>query len=145
MALAFTDTEQQITFDSGSVTKTVTSATEVVSDIITLDANVVSIGIQFHADNQGTPASGDTAVFRIRWSMGDVLGAAGAHTYDTPEHALLQEILDTYATNNPGEDPARRSEPIIPVSNKFQIACVCANAATRNILIACRLIKKTVA
>jgi hypothetical protein len=131
--------QTQVTWDTGSVTKTVSSATEVVSDVITLADNTVGLSIQIHADNQGTPASGDTAVFRLRWSNGDVLGAGGADTYDTAEHAEFLTVLDTYGSNTPGEDPARRTIMVPPVAKKMQTGCICSGAASRNLIIAARI------
>jgi hypothetical protein len=49
--------------------------------------------------------------FFILWTSGDILGDS-ASDYDTVEHAQLLCVLDTYATNTPGEDPARRTIPL---------------------------------
>lgn len=135
--MAITRNQTQVTWSSAS-TLSVTSATEVVSDVITLDDTCVALSIQLSADNAGTPASGDTAVWRIQWSNGDVLANTG-DDYDTSEHAQFLAQLDTFATNTPGEDPARMTVTVTPVSNKFKLACTCANAATRNVTIAARI------
>lgn len=135
--MAITRTQTQVTWSAAS-TKSVTSATEVVSDVITLDDTCVALSIQLSADNAGTPASGDTAVWRIQWSNGDVLADTG-DDYDTSEHAQFLAQLDTYSTNTPGEDPARMTITVTPVAKKFKLACTCANAATRNVTIAARI------
>jgi hypothetical protein len=135
--MAITRVQTQVTWSEAS-TLSVTSATEVVSDVITLVDTCVALSIQISADNAGTPASGDTAVWRIQWSNGDVLANTG-DDYDTSEHAQFLAQLDTYATNTPGEDPARMSVPVTPVARKFVIAVTCANAATRNMTIAARI------
>lgn len=135
--MAITRVQTQVTWSSAS-TLSVTSATEVVSDVITLDDTCVALSIQLSADNAGTPASGDTAVWRIQWSNGDVLANTG-DDYDTSEHAQFLAQLDTFATNTPGEDPARTTVTVTPVSKKFKLACTCANAATRNVTIAARI------
>lgn len=135
--MAITRNQTQVTWSSAS-TLSVTSATEVVSDVITLDDTCVALSIQLSADNAGTPASGDTAVWRIQWSNGDVLANTG-DDYDTSEHAQFLAQLDTFATNTPGEDPARMTVTVTPVSKKFKLACACANAATRNVTIAARI------
>lgn len=132
--MAITRTQTQVTWSAAN-TKSVTSATEVVSDVITLDDTCVALSIQLSADNAGTPASGDTAVWRIQWSNGDVLADTG-DDYDTSEYAQFLAQLDTYTTNTPGEDPARTTVPVTPVAKKFKLACTCANAATRNVTIA---------
>lgn len=135
--MAITRVQTQVTWSAAS-TLSVTSATEVVSDVITLDDTCVALSIQLSADNAGTPASGDTAVWRIQWSNGDVLANTG-DDYDTSEHAQFLAQLDTFATNTPGEDPARMTVTVTPVSKKFKLACTCANAATRNVTIAARI------
>lgn len=135
--MAITRNQTQVTWSSAS-TLSVTSATEVVSDVITLDDTCVALSIQLSVDNAGTPASGDTAVWRIQWSNGDVLANTG-DDYDTTEHAQFVAQLDTFATNTPGEDPARITVTVTPVSKKFKLACTCANAATRNVTIAARI------
>lgn len=135
--MAITRAQTQVLWSAAS-TKTVTSATEVVSDVITLDDTCVQLSIQVSADNAGTPASGDTAIWRIQWSTGDVLANSG-DDYDTSEHAQYLTTLDTFATNTPGEDPARRTITIPVTANKFKLAVTCANAATRNIVVAARI------
>lgn len=135
--MAITRTQTQVTW-TGGVSLVVSSATEVVSDVITLDDTCVALSIQLSADNAGTPASGDTAIWRIQWSNGDVLANTG-DDYDTSEHAQFIAQLDTFATNTPGEDPARMTVTVTPVSKKFKLACTCANAATRMIAIAARI------
>lgn len=141
--MAITRTQTQVLWASAS-TKTVNSGTEVVSDVFTLDATCVSFALQVSADNQGTPSTGDTAVWRIQWTTGDILGDTG-DDYDTSEHAQFVATLDTLSTNTPGEDPARRTIWLEPVTQKFKVACTCANAATRNIVIAARVDEMRVA
>lgn len=135
--MAITRAQTQVTWASAS-NKTVNSATEVVSDVFTLDASCVAVAIQLSADNQSTPSSGDTAVWRIQWTTGDILGDTG-DDYDTSEHAQFLAVLDTVAANTPGEDPVRRTVLVEPVTQKFKLACTCANAATRNVIIAARV------
>ena len=135
--MAITRTQTQVQWTSAN-TKSITSATEVVSDVVTLDPTCVSLAITVSADNAGTPASGDTAVWRIQWSTGDVLADTG-DDYDTSEHAQYLTTLDTYSTNTPGEDPARRTIIVDVVAQKFKLAVTCANAATRNVTVAARI------
>jgi hypothetical protein len=138
--MAITIHETQITWSSAS-SLSVTSASEVVSDPFTLDDTCIKADITVYADNAGTPASGDTAVFRIRGSAGDILGDTG-DDFDTPEHARLLTVLDTYATNAPGEDPAQRTIVDAQLPQKFELACICANAATRNMTIRARVVEQ---
>jgi hypothetical protein len=139
--MAITIVETQITWDTGSTSKNVTSATEVVSDAFTLDATCIKADITVYADNAGTPASGDTAVFRVRGSAGDILGDTG-DDFDTAEHARHLATLDTYASNTPGEDPAQRTIVDALAPQKFKLACICANAATRNMTIRARVVEQ---
>lgn len=135
--MAITRTQTQVTW-SAAATLTVSAATLVESDVFTLDPTCVLMSIQVHVDNAGTPAAGDTAVWRIQWSNGDVV-TGGGDDYDTAEHAQYLTILDTFGTNTPGEDPARRTIDIVPTALKFKLTCLCANAATRNMVIAARI------
>ena len=135
--MAITIVSTQVTWSSAS-TLSVTSATEVVSDVMTLDDTCVNLAIQVSADNAGTPVSGDTAVWRIQWSTGDVLANSG-DDYDTSEHAQFLTILDTYSSNTPGEDPVRRTVSVPRTAKKFKLACVCAQAASSNVTIAARI------
>lgn len=135
--MAITRAAAQVTWSAAN-TLSVTSATAVTSDVFTLDATCVGFAVQVHADNAGTPASGDTAVWRVLWSTGDVI-TGGGDDYDTAEHGEFLVTLDTYATNTPGEDPAIRTVWLPPVAQKFKLQCVCANAATRNVTISARV------
>lgn len=135
--MAITRTQTQVQW-SGANTKLTTAATEYISDPITLDDSCVSLSIQLHADNSGTPASGDTAIFRIQWSNGDVAADTG-DDYDTSEHSQFIGQLDTFSTNTPGEDPARMTVTVTPVAKKFKIGVTCANAATRNVTVSARI------
>jgi hypothetical protein len=135
--MAITRVQTQVTWSSAS-TLTVSSATEVVSDVITLDDTCVALSIQLSCDNAGNPSATETHTWRIQWSNGDVLANTG-DDYDTSEHAQFLAQLDTFATNTPGEDPARMTVTVTPVSKKFKLACTCANAATRNVTIAARI------
>ena len=137
--MAITTIQNQVTWAS-ALFVTVSSATEVTSDLFTLDQTTIGAGIALSVDNAGTPSSGDTAIFRLQWTMGDILGDTG-NDYDTSEHAPFLQMLDTYGTSTPGEDPARTTVPIeIPMGAiGFKVAVTCANAATRNMVIRARV------
>jgi len=108
--MASSRVETQITWSSAS-SLSISSASNGTSDAFTFDASDWAAAIQLSADNNGTPASGDTMSFYILWTSGDILGDSGSD-YDTVEHAQHLCTLDTYATNTPGEDPARRTIPL---------------------------------
>ena len=137
--MASTINETGITWSSSAST-TVSSSTVVWSDAVTLNAEDWDGSIQVNADNAGTPASGDICDVYIAWSNGDVLGDTG-DDFDSVEHAEYVGRLDTYTTNTPGEDPARRTWPI-QVSGKkaLKIGVSCPQAATRNIVVRARLV-----
>jgi hypothetical protein len=130
--MAITHVQTNVTWASAS-SLTISAATEATSDTVTLDSTCVALSIQMSADNLGTPASGDTAVWRIQWSTD------GGTTFDTSEHAQYLTTLDTFATNTPGEDPARRTIDVPPTATKFKLAVTCANAATRNVTVTARI------
>lgn len=131
-------TATQVTWSAAN-TLSVTSATEVVSDVIDFSSLTLGqpLSIQLHANNAGTPASGDTAVWRIKWSNGDTRNDSG-DDYDTTEHSDYLMTLDTFATNTPGENPSTRTTTIFVGATKAKLSCTCANAATRNMTIAAR-------
>lgn len=130
--------EQQVLWSAAS-SKTVSANTIQWSDAITLNVEDWEASLTVNADNAGTPASGDTCDVYVAWSNGDVLGDTG-NDYDSDEHAQFVGRLDTYATNTPGEDPARRTWSL-NVSGKtaLKIGVTCAQAATRNIVVRARL------
>ena len=125
---------------SASASTTVSSSTVVWSDAVTLNAEDYDASIQVNADNSGTPASGDICDVYVAWSNGDVLGDSG-DDFDTTEHAEYVGRLDTYSTNTPGEDPARRTWPL-KVSGKkaLKIGVSCPQAGTRNVVVRSRLV-----
>lgn len=136
--MAITRTLTQITWSAAS-TLTISSNSEQVSDVFTVDDTCFALSIQLAADNQGTPTAGDTATWRIQWSNGDVWADTG-DDYDTSEHAQLLQVMDTVAANTPGEDPVVRTIDIgRPVAKKFKLAVTCPQAATRNIKVAARV------
>jgi len=131
--------EEQILWATAS-SKSVTSATIAWSDAMTVDPNYWDGVLQVEADNSGTPASGDTCVVYIARSNGDIANAAGSDDFDSDEHGELIMVLDTYASNTPGEDPARKTLPVnIGGCKSYKIGVVCAQAATRNVTVRARM------
>lgn len=131
--------EEQIQWAS-SDSKTVSAATIQWSDAKSVTAGYWDPVIQVEADNAGTPASGDTCVVYIARSNGDIANAAGADDFDSDEHGEQIMYLDTYGSNTPGEDPARKSLAIqIGGCKSYKIGVICAQAATRNITVRVRM------
>lgn len=125
---------------SASASVTVSSATVVWSDAITLNAEDWDGSIQVNADNAGTPAGGDVCDVYVAWSNGDTLGDSG-DDFDTTEHAEFVGRLDTYSSNTPGEDPARKTWDIRVSGKKaMKLGISCPQAASRNIVVRGRLV-----
>lgn len=120
---------------------TVSSATAVVSDAFAIDPTTIAASIQISVDNSGTAASGDTCTAQIAYTLGDTLGDT-EDDYDTTEHAAPLMVLDTYATNTPGEDPARKTGPISIGAKGGKLVITCPQAATSNMVVRARLVEK---
>jgi hypothetical protein len=118
---------------SASASVSVSSGSNATSDAFAFNIEDWDADLQINADNAGTPASGDTLDCYILWSAGDVLGDSG-DDYDTVEHAEFLCRLDTYATNTPGEDPARKSVQIRTASKGFKLYTV-NNSGGRSITV----------
>jgi hypothetical protein len=138
--MSLTLTETQILWASAT-SVTINSATPVVSDAFAIDPTTIAASIQISADNAGTPASGDTVTAQIAYTLGDILGDSG-DDYDTTEHAAPLMVLDTYATNTPGEDPTRKTSPISIGVKGGKLIVTCPQADARNIVIHARLVEK---
>lgn len=110
---------------SGSVSLT-SNTTRVASDAVTVHADAVEGAIQVKADNAGTPASGDTIDLWVVWSVDGT-------NYDTEEHAQFLGRLDTYGSNDPGEDPAVKTFSLrVNAKQKFKLLSRGNQAASRN-------------
>lgn len=110
------------------------------SDAVAINIEDDSASVQISCDNSGTPGSGDVVDIYVKWSNGDVLGDS-SDDFDTSEHAEWLCRLDTYATNTPGEDPARKTVPLRVRGKKgFKIAAQAAQGATRAITLRVRYV-----
>jgi hypothetical protein len=131
--------ETQVTW-AAAASVTVTSATVVQSDAITLNIEDWDASVQISADNAGSPASGDVCDVYVLWSNGDVL-SDGGDDFDTAEHAQLLGRLNTFTTDTPGEDPARKTF-VLEASGKkaLKLAVSCPQAASRSIVVRARML-----
>jgi len=130
--------ETQVTWATAA-SKTVSANTIQWSDAMALTVLDDAYQLQVSADNAGTPASGDTCVVYVARTTGDILGDSGAD-FDTDEHSEFVMVLDTYAANSPGEDPARKTVPVdITGCTAYKVGVLCAQAATRNIVVRARM------
>lgn len=140
--MAVSKVETQITWAAAN-TKSLNSTSWFVSDEITLNDSDWEGGIQFRADNAGTPASGDTVEIRILYSVGDLDAGGGANDYPdantsgtTAAQANFLALLDTYSNY----DPDSKFCPIDTAPKAFKIAARAAQGATRAITLSGRLI-----
>lgn len=138
--MGLTKVETQILWGTAT-SKTVDTNTVQTSDAFSLHETTIAASIQTSVDNQGTPENGDTCTVQIAYSAGDLLGNGG-DDYDTPEHSTPYIIMDTYATNTPGEDPAIHTGGELNRAAKGgKLLITCPQAATRNMVIRARLIE----
>lgn len=113
---------------------TTLAGSAVTSDAFLFDVEDWQASLQVNADNAGTPASGDWVDVWVAYTPGDTLGNAGTHDYDSTEHATYLGRLDTYATNTPGEDPARASYDLMTAPLGFKLILFANQGATRNVV-----------
>lgn len=133
--MAITHVQTQVTWSAANYSD-ITSSSNATSDVVTMNATDVKAILTLGADNQGTPASGDTVDFYILYSTGDPFGA-GSDVWDTVAHAHHLARLNTYSTEG-GEDPARLSVEINPACESFKIYAV-NNSGGRTIRVGCEL------
>lgn len=112
--MAITHNEVKITWDTGSNTDTIATATATSSDDFSFNTAAVAAGITLKADNQGTPASGDTVDFYLLYSAGDPDAAASADEFASTNHPVWIGQIDT----NDGINPAVLSVGNIDVTFK---------------------------
>lgn len=137
--MASSHPEQQVLWATSS-SKTLNTSARADSDEIVFNVEDMSFDLQISADNQGTPANGDVLNVYIKWSTGDILSDSG-NDFDTDKNAQFITQLDTYSTNTPGEDPARRTIIGIPrAGTSCKISVDAPNAASRNIVVRGRIV-----
>ena len=102
-----------------ATSKSISASSNATSDGDTFDASCIDALIQCKADNDGTPASGDTVDFYALMTLGDPDGA-GADEYATVGHAEFLCQIDTN-TEDPGEKvvncPVGKAIKIYAVNN----------------------------
>lgn len=131
--MASSRTETGITWSSAA-SITLSSAAASTSDAFTFNAEDWDADLAVHADNQGTPASGDVVNIRVAYSVGNIDGSAG-DDYATTEHAEYIGKLDTWSTNTPGEDPAMMVFPIRTTAKAVRLVVDAPQGASRSIVV----------
>lgn len=114
--MASSRNETGITWSSAAYID-ITSGSNATSDAFTFNVEDWDAALTLHADNQGTPASGDTVDVYIEWSSGNVDGSAG-DDYDTPKGAQWVARLNTYSTDSDGEDPQQKTVALKVIAAK---------------------------
>jgi hypothetical protein len=119
---------------SSLATTTCTGNTVVASDAFTFNVEDWEATLVVAADNQGTPAAGDTVDLWVSWTAGDVLGDSG-DDFTTDEHSEFLGRLDTVAANTPGEDPVRAAFHLPTGAVGFKLLARANQGATRNVVL----------
>lgn len=140
--MAATREQTQILWEGAAEKLINVTNTWVLSDAFTFDASDWDAELQVWADNQGTPAAGDTALFGIFYSTGDVTGDA-VDDYVNQNCNEYLTTLDTYASDEAAADGVlSRVVPLRTGPMAFKIGVYCAQAATRNIKIRGRVLTR---
>lgn len=141
--MAITRTLTQITWNTGNNTQSCTAATGYSSDAISMPEAAFGATITVKADNNGTPASGDTVDVYARYTVGDPDAEPdSADEYDTVEHARYLGQLNTYASDTPGEDPAIKTFEVSAVVKGLYLY-VYNNAASNGITVSAQMATKS--
>ena len=136
--MAITRPETQVTWPTAADSKSVTAATQENSEEVNLDATCVKAQIHLKADNNGTPAAGDTVDFYLLQTGGDPDGAA-TDEFDTPGHALHLGQIDTN-----GEDPGIKTVSL-PIPQKGAKIRADNNAASNGITVSATITEQRAA
>ena len=127
--------EVQVTWSAAN-SLSIAAGNNATSDVFTFSTNGSLAHIQLKADNDGTPAAGDTVDFFLLLTCGDPDGA-GADEYDTVNHAIPLGTLDTNS-----EDPALRTVncPMVKGGKLYAVN----NSAGRAITVSACILEKTI-
>lgn len=133
--MAVATNELQILWSAAS-SLSIAAAGTGTSDAITASVTALAAQIQLKADNNGTPASGDTVDFYWLPSLGDPDGAS-TEEYDTPGHAMFLARLDTNTA-----DPSIVTVPLPTPFLKGKVYAV-NNSAGRAITVSAIILETT--
>ena len=120
--MAITKSETQIQWSAANSVSLAASGTTT-SDAFVFDATSFLAMITLKADNNGTPASGDSVTFYLLYTTGDPDGT-GADEYDTTTQGTLLALLDTNTS-----DPAQTTVAVNPSAKGGKIYAVNNNAS----------------
>lgn len=120
--MAITKSETQITWSAAN-NLSVAASGNGTSDGFTFDATSLLAMITLKADNNGTPAAGDTVTFYLLYTTGDPDGAS-SDEYDSTTQGTLLAVLDTSIT-----DPAQTTVEVCASAKGGKIYAVNNNAS----------------
>lgn len=138
--MAVTQTLTQVTWPTAATTGSVTTNSNLTSEVITLDATCVAAQIQLKAET-GTAVAGDYINFYVLQSSGDPDAAETTDEYDTVGHAIFLARVDCFIT-----DPALVTVPFPVPQKNFKIYAEGdhADATSQAITVACQIIEQRV-
>lgn len=125
--MAITKSETQITWSAAN-SVSVAASGNATSDAFSFDATSLLAMITLKADNNSTPAAGDTVTFYLLYTTGDPDGT-GSDEYDSTTQGTLLAVVDTSIT-----DPAQTTVEVCPSAKGGKIYAV-NNNATRAITV----------
>jgi hypothetical protein len=128
--MASTKNETQVQFSSTNEI-TINNTSWNLSDPVALNVEDWDAELLMWADNQGTPASGDTVEVRVLYTNGSVDGSAG-DDYVNQDNGEYMALLDTY-NNDDGNGVVLSSVPLRTCPDGFKLAVKAAQGSTRNI------------
>lgn len=112
--MASSRVETQITWSSANSVSVAAGATST-SDAFTFNVEDWDAALQLSADNDGTPASGDTVTFSVAFTAGDILGdsstaaAAGQTDLQAASNKTWKAMDATYPTAGTSQQAVFRS------------------------------------
>lgn len=133
--MAIAHNEVQIQF-GGANSTSIASGGSATSDVANMSDTAFQAQIELKADNDGTPASGDTMDFWLLQSLGDPDGT-GTNEYETNEQSTFLATLDTNA-----DDPTV-SVVELPVPSAGVKVLAKNNSGGRSITVSATILEQT--
>ena len=120
--MAITRAQTDVTWDTGSYSNSLAAATGEASDVTSLNATCIQASITVKADNNGTPAAGDTLEVWLLASAGDP-DAASPGTIEYPTDRDDGQFIGLMDVSAASKDPVRSTFPLPVVPYRFKIYC----------------------
>jgi hypothetical protein len=120
---------------TASQTSSISSGGNKTSDTASFTSTLIDLSISLKADNDGTPATGDTVDCYFLPTLGDPDGS-GTAEYTTTGHGIFLARLDTIT-----EDPAITVVRLNPTVQAMRLYCV-NNSSGRAITVSATMYEK---